>query len=237
MISFSCQEENSTFEKENEVQNSLKQNPMPHNPIANKGVITRDNIQNKKVMEASDGVVFLFDKKETHYKNVITILPHSLKERKALVSFLKEDKISFVYTLEAIRFSNSKNERLTFVVNNKQGREFYKNLNTDEKIYFCDQIAYAKDNTFVFGKFEKDAIKIKANSLVKNMASVNTDTFLNKGIDDDDCTSGGEGSTSCTIGDIYSNCSVSCGDGYYACCDGGSNVCDCRPEDKDTGLE
>jgi hypothetical protein len=45
------------------------------------------------------------------------------------------------------------------------------------------------------------------------------------------CTSGGAGSTECsitgTIGPVSSGCSVSCGTGYYACCDDGTVVCQC----------
>ncbi len=41
------------------------------------------------------------------------------------------------------------------------------------------------------------------------------------------CTSGGEGATSCGVNDTFSGCSVSCGSGYYACCDGDSNTCHC----------
>ncbi len=33
-----------------------------------------------------------------------------------------------------------------------------------------------------------------------------------------ECTSGGAGSTSCTIDEPWNGCSVSCGSGYYSCC-------------------
>jgi hypothetical protein len=44
-----------------------------------------------------------------------------------------------------------------------------------------------------------------------------------------ECTSGGEGATSCSIGswpDV--SCSVSCGDGYYACCNSSTTTCYCK---------
>ncbi|MGB9610452.1 MAG: hypothetical protein ACPL7M_05720 [Bryobacteraceae bacterium] len=40
------------------------------------------------------------------------------------------------------------------------------------------------------------------------------------------CTSGGDGSTSCSPGG--GGCSVTCGTGYYACCNADSNQCRCR---------
>lgn len=52
---------------------------------------------------------------------------------------------------------------------------------------------------------------------------------------DTDCYYGGKGSTSCSIpagveinGDVSIGCSVTCDDGYYACC---GLSCICRPYD------
>ncbi len=39
------------------------------------------------------------------------------------------------------------------------------------------------------------------------------------------CTSGGEGATSCSVGG--GGCSVTCGTGWYACCNGNTNNCRC----------
>lgn len=45
------------------------------------------------------------------------------------------------------------------------------------------------------------------------------------------CDSGGPGSTSCssetTIGPLTTKCDVSCGTGFYSCCDDGTNNCKC----------
>lgn len=45
------------------------------------------------------------------------------------------------------------------------------------------------------------------------------------------CTSGGPGATSCSIGDtigpIGTSCSVTCSDGYYACCKTSNTTCKC----------
>ena len=40
--------------------------------------------------------------------------------------------------------------------------------------------------------------------------------------------SGGKGSDSCSCGDVWSSCSVSCSSGYYACCTN-DNRCHCCP--------
>ncbi|CAD5266835.1 MULTISPECIES: hypothetical protein [unclassified Imperialibacter] len=43
------------------------------------------------------------------------------------------------------------------------------------------------------------------------------------------CTSGGEGSTSCSIDEPFGlgGCSVDCSEGYYACCDSSAVTCKC----------
>lgn len=50
---------------------------------------------------------------------------------------------------------------------------------------------------------------------------------------DEDCSSGGEGSSSCSVagsvGNVKSNgCSVTCESGYYACCNDSSFKCSCK---------
>ncbi|MDX1627474.1 MAG: hypothetical protein R3345_02175 [Fulvivirga sp.] len=42
-----------------------------------------------------------------------------------------------------------------------------------------------------------------------------------------DCTSGGEGSSSCSIDEPFNSCSVTCREGYYACCDSSTTTCTC----------
>jgi hypothetical protein len=55
------------------------------------------------------------------------------------------------------------------------------------------------------------------------------------------CTSGGTGSTECsvtsTIGPLGTGCSVGCGVGYYACCDDNTVVCKCLPNPKIKSLQ
>lgn len=42
------------------------------------------------------------------------------------------------------------------------------------------------------------------------------------------CTSGGTGSSSCSITELFGmSCSVTCDDGYYACCDSKTTTCKC----------
>lgn len=51
------------------------------------------------------------------------------------------------------------------------------------------------------------------------------------------CTSGGSGSISCSVNDIWSGCSTTCSSGYYACCKGGNNTCKCcKQSDKIGGI-
>ncbi|HJZ40037.1 MAG TPA: hypothetical protein VJ203_06705 [Bacteroidales bacterium] len=60
-----------------------------------------------------------------------------------------------------------------------------------------------------------------------NISETAIDTHDLKGTN---CSSGGPGSSSCSIEDVWSGCSVSCKDGYYACCESGKNVCRCVKE-------
>ena len=50
--------------------------------------------------------------------------------------------------------------------------------------------------------------------------------------DEDECITGGEGATSCSHMVKGTGCSVSCGAGYYACC---NLQCKCERTDSDIG--
>ncbi len=45
----------------------------------------------------------------------------------------------------------------------------------------------------------------------------------------DNCCAGGPGSTSCSLSNGDTGCSVTCGAGYYACCLCSGNGCSCEP--------
>ncbi|WP_143065627.1 T9SS type A sorting domain-containing protein [Flavobacterium urocaniciphilum] len=55
------------------------------------------------------------------------------------------------------------------------------------------------------------------------------------------CTSGGTGATECsvnsTIGPVSTGCQVSCGTGYYACCNDDTTVCKCIAKSKSISQE
>ncbi len=54
-----------------------------------------------------------------------------------------------------------------------------------------------------------------------------------------DCTSGGPGATECSvdssIASVATGCSVSCSDGFYACCDSSTSVCKCVEDAESCG--
>src|SRR5262249_45421801 len=50
----------------------------------------------------------------------------------------------------------------------------------------------------------------------------NKDTDLGGGGGGGGCDSGGMGATSCSVGNVYGSCSVSCSSGFYACCNNAS---------------
>lgn len=64
----------------------------------------------------------------------------------------------------------------------------------------------------------------------ENKSFFETITLVNSG-GSSNCSSGGLGSTQCSIGStngpVGTECSVSCGAGYYACCDDSTVICKC----------
>lgn len=69
---------------------------------------------------------------------------------------------------------------------------------------------------------------LSTNSLIAERAEI-TDGKVS-------CTSGGAGSASCSIENPLTACSVSCQDGYYACCVSSTTQCFCTQNGKDPEL-
>lgn len=182
-----------------------------------KQVITKNEISDFTYVNASDGILILFDKNDKFYRDAITIIPHNLKDKIYLLKFLNSSDLSFEYQLNTIRFYHSK-KAINFVVHNKLGQKLFENLKTKHNVYYCDQLAYAKNNRFLYPdtKQSTQSVNVLLSKLVNNSKYIKPD-----------CTSGGEGATACSVGDIYSKCSVSCGEGYYACCKSANNTCEC----------
>lgn len=72
---------------------------------------------------------------------------------------------------------------------------------------------------------------IANHAISEDVLSVVTENTQNRPIDELECTSGGVGATECsvdsTIGPVSTGCSVSCGEGYHACCDDSVTICKC----------
>jgi len=186
-------------------------------------IIFGNKLKDVKIIETEDGVALFIKKKEDYFENLITVIPHNIKEKKILMSFLHKDKISFEYKLGSVIFSHPDGKRLIFIVNNNKGMDIAKSFDKSETIFYCNQIAFSKNNKFMINKFEGDISEKKTNVFVGIVVAKNKKiASSNKG-----CTSGGTGSTSCSVGDVWSSCSVSCGSGYYACCQGSDNTCHC----------
>jgi len=202
--------------KETETESALKK------VENNEEVISFNKVEKYQLIETKDGVVLFFSFNDNYYQDAISIIPHNYKEKKQLVTFLQNNTLSFEYKLNGIHFFNSNGGSLYFVVNNKKGVEYAKNLKTKASIYYCNQLAFAKGNIF------------KYNSEI-NKTDKKTNIFVNSILGRVDasgvkCASGGAGSTSCGVGDTWSHCSVTCGTGYYACCQSDGNTCHCIKE-------
>jgi hypothetical protein len=72
--------------------------------------------------------------------------------------------------------------------------------------------------------------KTSQKSFFESISERNAKKIHNKAISLE-CTSGGIGATECSVGSgvgtVNVSCSVSCGAGYYACCDDNTTVCKC----------
>lgn len=68
----------------------------------------------------------------------------------------------------------------------------------------------------------------KNSSLAFDMAAICNATPASPSLHADDCSSGGVGATSCSVGGcnpVGASCNVTCSDGYYACCHCGGCKC------------
>jgi len=178
-----------------------------------------ENIEDFKLVTTSDGFVFLFDKGITTYANVISIIQPDLP--KNLNVFFDSKPVSIIYKFNRITFINNDKQSMQFIVNNKKVRVYYDKINDKTNVFLSNQLGLAYKCKFNIPDVDK--VNTPTNEWLKSIL------LLNKFVEDDSkkCTSGGEGSTECSVGDTFSNCSVSCGDGYYACCDGSTNTCFC----------
>jgi hypothetical protein len=74
---------------------------------------------------------------------------------------------------------------------------------------------------------------LSSNSLLKKINSRINDNIEDGpgGGGNETCTSGGQGSSSCSVTEVFGlSCTVSCRDGYYACCNSSNTTCKCIKE-------
>jgi hypothetical protein len=214
LVFLSCQKDNIIENNQSKIEN------FKFSVLQKKGkTVSVKNIVSKRVISTKDGVVLLFDSINNYYKHAITIIPHNTKEKELFTHFLN-DVNSFVYEFDGITFKNTKGEKLMFAVNNQKGIEISKTANTKTPVYFGDQLSFVRNNKFSPAKITKTTEIFETNDLVDALVIANKDK---KG----SCSSGGEGSTGCSIDDFTGGCSVSCGSGYYACCKSSNNTCVC----------
>ncbi|MBG0782437.1 MAG: hypothetical protein H0S84_09235 [Bacteroidales bacterium] len=183
-----------------------------------------NSIENKAVVKAQNGIICFFnvdDNKET-YSNAITLIPSDTSDISQISEFLLNKNLSFDYELDHM-LVQSENSSLIFVVENEAGMNFAKEYSGKIDVMHLIQMSFMKRSNFNI----KDANRnTSVNDFIENVVS-GLKEAPGGGGSNSDCTSGGPGSTSCSVGDIWSSCSVSCSVGYYACCKGSNNTCEC----------
>lgn len=184
------------------------------------------NVTNTKIVQVSNGVICFFnvDEKEKTYTNAITFIPVHKSDITKIESFLLGKSLSFDYELTHMQIKNT-NSSLMFFVTNETGHKYRDAYSGHDEVIELLQLSFMKRKEFLVSDLNKD---VSVNDYIQNLIYSNSNEMENRGGDtQENCTSGGTGSTSCSVNDVWSGCSVSCGVGYYACCVGDSNTCSC----------
>lgn len=197
-----------------------------------------------KWFESKDGYVFFFNEKDKGiFNNAFTFLSDN-KEKLSILENVLSGEVSYEYHLHYnILINKENNQKILLAVSNENGHDFVHSLSDDEKnsfdaIIFIYEMAKLDDHNFKVGNSNNNQNTTTTYSSFNWNVTFNftAHSIIDEGLGgvpgDSQCTSGGPGSTSCQVDDIYSGCSVSCGSGYYACCKGSNNTCFCKKKDK-----
>lgn len=186
----------------------------------------------------NEGIVYVFNnKKEDIYNNAFTFLSENLNELDVLKDILFGN-IRYEYHLHYVSIFNIENhKKILLVVSNEEGHEYVHSLSSIDKeqyesIIFVYEIAKLNNKDFNLNLVDNTESYTSNSYNNWNFIDIPSHDFIGIIVDVDfsggkKCSSGGEGATSCQIEDVFSGCSVSCGSGYYACCNSGSNNCKC----------
>lgn len=176
---------------------------------------------------------------------VIAIFGVSFSQTNLTVYQFKNTEISEVTLIPTQNIDGSFSEYYYIQYDNKLYDGLFDNGSFKFKELNDKNIVLYKNNELITIELDNNTCGIVGISkrwgnfmLTNNKTSVN-DFIENKNKPNNvqekaNCTAGGTGSTECAVNDIYSGCSVSCGSGYYACCNGSANTCSCVKEKKTT---
>ncbi|MCC5940468.1 MAG: hypothetical protein JJU37_02925 [Balneolaceae bacterium] len=85
---------------------------------------------------------------------------------------------------------------------------------------------------FIIGSVSVDTELLDNNTSEENVTMVCEQIMYNIAgtltLFNDDCASGGQGSSSCSSSSSSASCDVECNDGYYSCCDSWGYSCTCK---------
>ncbi len=172
------------------------------------------------VKETKNGVILFFKHQHNYYNGAFAF--YTAQHKAELIHFIEGNDLYVEYDGAYIRLNNGK-QSLYYIVNNEKGRNFVKQK-TPQNVVYGDGLAYLFDHHFHLDKLPADN-EISTDTMNESL-SLSLDLQLPAG--DEDCISGGKGATSCSVNDTFSGCSVSCADGYYACCKSSNNTCSCK---------
>lgn len=125
---------------------------------------------------------------------------------------------------DGIIFLNRTGEIFSFLVEGKSSTNLSEIFN--RRIYqnFGYGLSRIHGNWKINDDSEKDMVHafLHNNNLDKNIQYYSSRV-------EEECTSGGPGATDCSIDEPFGGCSVSCAEGYYACCKSSTTQCICVP--------
>jgi hypothetical protein len=183
------------------------------------------NLQGE-TFKLDNGIVYFFNQNKNKFSNALALIPKTKGDIAYMDKFLSKGDISLNYEKEYVYFRNKEDEQFYFIVENEKGHAKIHDVEDAKtnKIKLIRGIQIANwygDDRFNIENILKNVnlSKTKVNDLLTNQ---NVDTRSGR------CSSGGVGSTGCSIDDPISGCSVTCASGYYACCSSGSNICTCK---------
>lgn len=185
-----------------------------------------ENFLFKHLPSSQDEIVVTLFEKENLAKQIFVLQQE--KEKAQSISF--SSTISEVgFFGENLLFKDRKGRLIALSLNSSKSKEFLerlinKGINFKETYYGYGMARLKGEWILSYGYLADTDLSLT--EIVISSSRLLSDNEKNRLLST--CTSGGAGSTRCSITEIFGmSCSVDCANGYYACCDSETTTCKC----------